>query len=170
MLQNSHDREICARSLRATQDSRPSPGAFPPPGPESSPGQQRRGLSNGARSRSIPSPHSHSRVHRPISLDIGPIRQCSSLTTSRCCVLPPLPPIISTIPTRPAPSSAPATYSTRGFFDDSPVAVSSPLENYSGLRNIKSSGFEVNVNVACSSAGNRGGYKSELIFHFYGLK
>ncbi|XP_019888597.1 TGF-beta-activated kinase 1 and MAP3K7-binding protein 3 isoform X6 [Ooceraea biroi] len=33
IAQNSHDRETCARSLRATQESRPSPGAFPPPGP-----------------------------------------------------------------------------------------------------------------------------------------
>ncbi|XP_011861680.1 PREDICTED: TGF-beta-activated kinase 1 and MAP3K7-binding protein 3 isoform X2 [Vollenhovia emeryi] len=33
IAQNSHDRETCARSLRATQESRPSPGAFPPPAP-----------------------------------------------------------------------------------------------------------------------------------------
>nr|XP_012139611.1 PREDICTED: TGF-beta-activated kinase 1 and MAP3K7-binding protein 3 isoform X3 [Megachile rotundata] len=30
IAQNSHDRETCARSLRATQESRQSPGAFPP--------------------------------------------------------------------------------------------------------------------------------------------
>ncbi|KAK0166069.1 hypothetical protein PV328_004519 [Microctonus aethiopoides] len=165
IAQNSHDRETCARSLRATQDSRPSPGAFPPPPPQNTIVTKNCGLNlgNNVKSKLIQNHHHHhhhhSKAHRPVSLEIGPsLRQCS--TTTRCRVLPPLPTIIpSSTTTRPAPSSAPATYSTRGFFDELPttnITSSSPIDNYSGIRNLNSStaGFEVNVNVACSPAGN----------------
>ncbi|KAK0175318.1 hypothetical protein PV327_009076 [Microctonus hyperodae] len=153
IAQNSHDRETCARSLRATQDSRPSPGAFPPPPPHNTIVAKNCGLNlgNNFGSKLIQNHHHHhSKAHRPVSLEIGPsLRQCS--TTTRCRVLPPLPTIIpSSTTTRPAPSSAPATYSTRGFFDELPttnITSSSPIDNYSA-------GFEVNVNVACSPAGN----------------
>lgn len=36
-LQNNYDRESCARSLRATEELRPPPGAFPPPPPRMEP-------------------------------------------------------------------------------------------------------------------------------------
>ncbi|XP_070166330.1 TGF-beta-activated kinase 1 and MAP3K7-binding protein 3 isoform X1 [Polyergus mexicanus] len=161
IAQNSHDREICARSLRATQESRPSPGAFPPPAPcigvqeqhhqlSSSPQQreqqrccamnqvqqqqqqQQRGIPVGVR-----------RPHRPASLDIGMTRRC-------------IPPVVGCIratsttssnPVVVTPSSAPAACTSRGFFDDG-CTVNSNGSN-------APSGFELNVNVACSPAGNR---------------
>lgn len=162
-LQNSHDREICARSLRATQESRPSPGAFPPPAPgigvqqqyhqPSSPPQQREQQRCCAMSQVQQQQQQQQqrdiavgvrRPHRPASLDIGMTRRCippvvgciraTSTTSSN--------PIVAT------PSSAPAACTSRGFFDDG-CNVNSNGSN-------APSGFELNVNVACSPAGNRG--------------
>jgi len=48
------------------------------------------------------------------------------------------------------PSSAPAVCTSRGFFDES------CLINGNGSSSNTSPGFELNVNVACSPAGNRG--------------
>ncbi|XP_015598783.1 TGF-beta-activated kinase 1 and MAP3K7-binding protein 2 isoform X2 [Cephus cinctus] len=96
IAQNSHDRETCARRLRATQDARPSPGAFPPPAPV--PAQPTPCAMNS----------NSSRAHRPASLDIG--------LTRRCPVTCPRVPIQH--PSHVAPSSAPAACPARGFFDD----------------------------------------------------
>ncbi|CAD6217140.1 GSCOCT00004690001.2-RA-CDS [Cotesia congregata] len=148
MLQNSHDRETCTESLRLTQELRPSPGAFPPPAPDLN---LQRGMSLPEDpQKTLQSLHQKpkQKAHRPVSLDIGPAR--SPLHAARR-VLPPLPPISSSqTPGRPAPSSAPAAYSTRGFFDDS----SASPDNFRNVRNLNS-GFELNVNVACSPASNR---------------
>ncbi|XP_029175914.1 TGF-beta-activated kinase 1 and MAP3K7-binding protein 2 isoform X2 [Nylanderia fulva] len=157
IAQNSHDREICARSLRATQESRPSPGAFPPPAPcigvqqqqqqPSSPPQQRdqqrccamnqvqhqeqpRGIAVGVR-----------RPHRPASLDIGMTRRCIPSVGCIRAVATSTSPLVVT------PSSAPAVCTSRGFFDEG-CTVNSNGSN-------APSGFELNVNVACSPAGNR---------------
>ncbi|GAB1862564.1 Mitogen-activated protein kinase kinase kinase 7-interacting protein 2 [Camponotus japonicus] len=165
IAQNSHDREICARSLRATQESRPSPGAFPPPAPcigvqqqqqqqPSSPPQQRdqqrccamnqvqqqqqqRGIAVGVR-----------RPHRPASLDIGMTRRCIPPVVG--CIRAATVATSSTASSNPlvtTPSSAPAVCTSRGFFDDG-CTVNSNGSNVPP-------GFELNVNVACSPAGNR---------------
>ncbi|XP_023290008.1 uncharacterized protein C6orf132 homolog isoform X2 [Orussus abietinus] len=125
IAQNSHDREICARSLRATQDSRPSPGAFPPPPPPPSPSAN-HGMSS-------------VRPHRPASLDIGVARRCPAAA--------PLPTANPRVPLTLAPSSAPASCPARGFFDD--------LTGPDSTSTCGNAGFELNVNVACSPAGNR---------------
>lgn len=93
--------------------------------------QQQRGIAVGVR-----------RPHRPASLDIGMTRRC-------------IPPVVGCIraatvstssnPVVVTPSSAPAVCTSRGFFDDGCTV------NSNG-----SNGFELNVNVACSPAGNRG--------------
>lgn len=157
-LQNSHDREICARSLRATQESRPSPGAFPPPAPcigvqqqqqPSSPPQhrdQQRCAMNQVQQQQHGIAVGVRRPHRPASLDIGMTRRC-------------IPPVVGCIraatvatstanPLVATPSSAPAICTSRGFFDDG-CTVNSNGSNVPP-------GFELNVNVACSPAGNRG--------------
>ncbi|XP_008550847.1 TGF-beta-activated kinase 1 and MAP3K7-binding protein 2 isoform X2 [Microplitis demolitor] len=155
IAQNSHDRETCTESLRLTQELRPSPGAFPPPAPD----LNIRGMSlpeENLRTQIGLAGHSHQspKAHRPVSLDIGPTRR-SPLHSTRRVLLPPLPQIHCN-PLRSGPSSAPAAYSTRGFFDDlSGNQLTSPVDNFSTIRNINSSGFELNVNVACSPASNR---------------
>ncbi|XP_074107416.1 TAK1-associated binding protein 2 isoform X2 [Cotesia typhae] len=146
IAQNSHDRETCTESLRLTQELRPSPGAFPPPAPDLNL-QWGMSLPEDPQ-KTLQSLHQKPKAHRPVSLNIGPAR--SPLHAARR-VLPPLPPISSSqTPGRPAPSSAPAAYSTHGFFDDS----SASSDNFRNVRNLNS-GFELNVNVACSPASNR---------------
>ncbi|XP_043281230.1 TGF-beta-activated kinase 1 and MAP3K7-binding protein 3-like isoform X2 [Venturia canescens] len=208
IAQNSHDKETCARSLRVTQESRPSPGAFPPraqpqkeaiakvakrPVEDEPP----RGMTsrshatslNGVNRSRIPNGNpAQIRAHRPASLDIGRAfgaRQCPRSPNGR--------PRGSGTNSRepgsrvnnPAPSSAPPTFfPARGFFEDfatpSPakqnikVAVEATtstnqtattntkdisdsligLENQSRNRANQPAGFELNVNVACSPAGN----------------
>ncbi|XP_015172203.1 PREDICTED: TGF-beta-activated kinase 1 and MAP3K7-binding protein 3 isoform X3 [Polistes dominula] len=174
IAQNSHDREICARSLRATQESRPSPGAFPPPPPAAAVAaqhhhqshhqshhqqqqqhqqhyhqqqQQRCCVMNHQSTQRITSNSNGSRPSRPASLDIGVARRfpigCSRAAAASSSVTSIEPP---------APSSAPAACKARGFFDDVPSA------NTNGnncVSNNVAPGFELNVNVACSPAGNR---------------
>lgn len=148
-MQNSHDRETCARSLRATQESRPSPGAFPPPAPctelQSPPSQQqlqreqqRCCAMNQASNVGV------GRPHRPASLDIGTTHRCLPTGYTRVTATPGASIGVAT------PSSAPAACTSRGFFDD--CIVNSNGNNNSAAP----SGFELNVNVACSPAGNRG--------------
>ncbi|XP_043498537.1 TGF-beta-activated kinase 1 and MAP3K7-binding protein 3 isoform X1 [Polistes fuscatus] len=170
IAQNSHDREICARSLRATQESRPSPGAFPPPPPAAAVAaqhhhqshyqqqqqhqqhyhqqqQQRCCVMNHQSTQRITSNSNGSRPPRPASLDIGVARRfpigCSRVAAASSSV---------TAIEPSAPSSAPASCKARGFFDDVPSA------NTNGNNCVSSNvapGFELNVNVACSPAGNR---------------
>ncbi|XP_012253277.1 TGF-beta-activated kinase 1 and MAP3K7-binding protein 2-like isoform X2 [Athalia rosae] len=130
IAQNSHDKETCARSLRATQESRPPSGAFPPPPPSetltsfNTLTMKHANHSNHSNhvNHSNQHPHAAPRPHRPSSLDIGVAHTCPGIRNG-------------------APASAPAAYPTRGFFDD----MTNP-----------NAGFELNVNVACSpAAGNR---------------
>ncbi|KAL2713658.1 TGF-beta-activated kinase 1 and MAP3K7-binding protein 3-like isoform X1 [Vespula squamosa] len=170
IAQNSHDREICARSLRATQESRPTPGAFPLPPPAAAVAaqhhhqshhqqqqqqyyqqqqqqqQQRCCAMNHQSAQRIMSNGNGSRPPRPASLDIGVARRypigCSRTAAS--------PSVTTNEP--PAPSSAPAACKARGFFDDVPSANTNG--NNCSSSNV-APGFELNVNVACSPAGNR---------------
>ncbi|XP_012522237.1 TGF-beta-activated kinase 1 and MAP3K7-binding protein 3 isoform X2 [Monomorium pharaonis] len=172
IAQNSHDRETCARSLRATQESRPSPGAFPPPAPcagvqqpqqlpppppppppqqqQQQQPQREQQLVSQQRYRTmnqtIASKVGIGRPHRPASLDIGmthryPLVGCTR-TAAAVAVSAATP--VSSSGGIATPSSAPAACTSRGFFDDGYIV------NSNG-----SNGFELNVNVACSPAGNR---------------
>ncbi|KYM98608.1 PREDICTED: TGF-beta-activated kinase 1 and MAP3K7-binding protein 2 isoform X2 [Cyphomyrmex costatus] len=169
IAQNSHDRETCARSLRATQESRPSPGAFPPPAPciemqqplllqpqQLQAQQQQRDQQLASQQRccamnqTIANNVSVGRPHRPASLDIGmtrryPLVGCTR-TAAAVAVTAATPASSSGVVT---PSSAPAVCTSRGFFDDCCTVNS----NSNGSN--APSGFELNVNVACSPAGNR---------------
>lgn len=167
IFQNSHDREICARTLRATQESRPSPGAFPPPAPDAqaqyqktrqltvfSHQQQQRCSMNYSNQRS----GNHHRSHRPASLDIELARRsltgCSPRTTTRTITAP-----FGTDDEITTPSSAPAACTARGFFDETsqlPVAFNNINHQKKEGVPHNQSGFELNVNVACSPAGNHG--------------
>ncbi|XP_047355317.1 TGF-beta-activated kinase 1 and MAP3K7-binding protein 3 isoform X1 [Vespa velutina] len=168
IAQNSHDKEICARSLRATQESRPTPGAFPLPPPAAAVAaqhhhqshqqqqqqhyqqqqqqQQRCCAMNHQSLQRITSNGNGSRPPRPASLDIGVARRypigCSRTAAS--------PSVTTNEPL--APSSAPAACKARGFFDDVPSANTNG--NNCSSSNV-APGFELNVNVACSPAGNR---------------
>ncbi|KAL0107143.1 hypothetical protein PUN28_015574 [Cardiocondyla obscurior] len=164
IAQNSHDRETCARSLRATQESRPSPGAFPPPGPcvgaqQQQQQQQQQQHQHQQRDQQFAPQQQNCRTmnqtvasnaagvgrpHRPASLDIGMTRrypQVAGCTRTSVAVATPASSVVVT------PLSAPAVCTTRGFFDD---AVGGGSSN-----NNAPPGFELNVNVACSPAGNR---------------
>ncbi|XP_071650872.1 uncharacterized protein Tab2 isoform X1 [Temnothorax longispinosus] len=172
IAQNSHDRETCARSLRATQESRPSPGAFPPPAPcigvqqpvPPSQSQQPQQQQQQQREQQLASQQRCctmnqtvasnvgvvGRPHRPASLDIGMTRRyppagCTR-TAAAVAVAAVTPASSSGIVT---PSSAPAACTSRGFFDDGCTVNS----NSNGSN--APPGFELNVNVACSPAGNR---------------
>ncbi|XP_011344511.1 TGF-beta-activated kinase 1 and MAP3K7-binding protein 3 isoform X2 [Ooceraea biroi] len=162
IAQNSHDRETCARSLRATQESRPSPGAFPPPGPCNvglqHPAQQqqqgdqiRASLQRCCAMSQVQLQHQQhggGRPHRPASLDIGMTRRCPPAGCTHVVAA-------TTVAATPAssgvvtPSSAPAVCTSRGFFDESCVV------NSNGNSSNTPPGFELNVNVACSPASNR---------------
>ncbi|XP_017884820.1 TGF-beta-activated kinase 1 and MAP3K7-binding protein 3 isoform X2 [Ceratina calcarata] len=155
IAQNSHDRETCARSLRATQESRQSPGAFPPAALCSGNNhhhhhhhhqrtnhvaqQQQRCCANNG--------NGNARPHRPASLDIGMAKRCPV-----GCTRAGSSPIMAS-----TPSSAPAACTTRGFFDD--CTTTGPNEpncpNKVPNAGNEPAGFELNVNVACSPAGNR---------------
>ncbi|XP_033210699.1 mitogen-activated protein kinase kinase kinase 7-interacting protein 3 homolog isoform X2 [Belonocnema kinseyi] len=63
--ENGHDRETCAKTLRATENRRPSRGAFPPPAQNSEPVQ----LGIMKQKEVAISPASTSRPHRPATLD-----------------------------------------------------------------------------------------------------
>ncbi|XP_076241717.1 TAK1-associated binding protein 2 isoform X2 [Calliopsis andreniformis] len=163
--QNSHNREICARSLRATQESRPSPGAFPPAAlcgvlqqpQQHNQHQQQQRTSAGTQQRCYAmnqaqrtSTSNIARPHRPASLDIGTTRRCPLSCTRAATAIS----TSSPIATNPAtPSSAPAACTTRGFFDDC-TADANCVANVQNAGN-EPAGFELNVNVACSPAGNR---------------
>lgn len=171
-MQNSHDRETCARSLRATQESRPSPGAFPPPAPcvgvqqpppsqQQQPQQQReqqlasQQLASQQRcctmNQTVASNVGVGRPHRPASLDIGMTRRYPLVGCNRTAAAVT---VAAATPTSSndivAPSSAPAACTSRGFFDDGCNV------NSNGNGGNAPPGFELNVNVACSPAGNRG--------------
>lgn len=166
-LQNSHDRETCARSLRATQESRPSPGAFPPAALcsalQQQPQQQR--TSAGTQQRccamsqvqrnSTSGDSSNPRPHRPASLDIGTPRRCPLSCTRAASTSTPSP--IAADHHLATPSSALASCTARGFFDDraAGTADANSTNHVQSARN-EPAGFELNVNVACSPAGNRG--------------
>lgn len=159
-LQNSHDRETCARSLRATQESRPSPGAFPPPAPcigvqqppppqpQQSQQQQQREqqLASQQRCRTMNQTVASNvgRPHRPASLDIGMTRRYPLVGCTRTAAA------VGVAVAAATPSSAPPVCTSRGFFDDGCTVNS----NSNGSN--APPGFELNVNVACSPAGNRG--------------
>lgn len=183
-MQNSHDRETCARSLRATQESRPSPGAFPPPPPctgiqqqpQPQPQQQqqpsRAGGAGGAeqqrasqqrccamnqvqRGTVLTGNNVVGRPHRPASLDIGMTRRCPAVGCSRVSAAGVTTTTAAASSSAPmngvvTPTSAPAACTSRGFFDDCTV---NSVGNANGNA---TPGFELNVNVACSPAGNRG--------------
>ncbi|XP_078035049.1 TAK1-associated binding protein 2 isoform X1 [Augochlora pura] len=177
IAQNSHDRETCARSLRATQESRPSPGAFPPaavcgalqlpqqqqqqqqPPQQQYPQQpQQRANPAAAQQRccAMSQPQrtvtSNPRAHRPASLDIGASRRCP-LSCTRAAAISSSPPIAGNPAT---PSSAPPACTSRGFFDD---CIAGPVDancnNHVPNAGSEPAAFELNVNVACSPAGNR---------------
>ena len=166
-LQNSHDRETCARSLRATQESRPPPGAFPPPPPQPEPllpvdcplslamsqdtppaDQLQPQQQQQVRRRSTTTTTAaHHRATRPVSLDIG--------TSQRRAVLQqPLAEQqqVGTVAVATHPSSAPAVYAGRSFFEE--------LGNASVQGNPS---FELNVNVACNPVSSHGGYGTRKI-------
>ncbi|XP_020281308.1 TGF-beta-activated kinase 1 and MAP3K7-binding protein 2 isoform X2 [Pseudomyrmex gracilis] len=164
IAQNSHDREICARSLRATQDSRPSPGAFPPPAPcigmqQPPPSYQQREQQHALqrccamnqqpqllcnqRVAAASNVAAASRPHRPASLDIGMTRRCPTINCTRAAVTVAATPASGVV----TPSSAPAVCTSSAFFDDAYIGNSNSSN--------ATSGFELNVNVACSPAGNR---------------
>ncbi|KAL6261871.1 hypothetical protein P5V15_006955 [Pogonomyrmex californicus] len=169
IAQNSHDRETCARSLRATQESRPSPGAFPPPAPctgvqppppsqpqpqqPQTPQREQQQLVSQQRCCAMNQMANNvvaGRPHRPASLDIGMTRRyppvgCTRSTAAAAVAVAAATPASSSgVAT---PSSAPAACTSRGFFDDGC--------NSSNNGNNAPPGFELNVNVACSPAGNR---------------
>lgn len=168
-LQNSHDRETCARSLRATQESRQSPGAFPPAvlcgilqqqqhhqrANHVAAAQQQRCCSMNQAQRGTsnnPTTNNNTRPHRPASLDIGMARRCPVACTRAAAASASSP--ITTANSSTTPSSAPAVCTTRGFFDDC-TGDSNCLNKVQNAGN-EAAGFELNVNVACSPAGNRG--------------
>ncbi|PBC27742.1 Mitogen-activated protein kinase kinase kinase 7-interacting protein [Apis cerana cerana] len=171
IAQNSHDRETCARSLRATQESRQSPGAFPPAvlcGILQQQQQQRANhvaaqqqrccsMNQAQRGCATSNPptttaNNSTRPHRPASLDIGMARHCPVACT-RAAAVSASSPIAANSST--APSSAPAVCTTRGFFDDCTGASDSNCLNKVQNAGNEPAGFELNVNVACSPAGNR---------------
>ncbi|XP_034951597.1 TGF-beta-activated kinase 1 and MAP3K7-binding protein 2 isoform X3 [Chelonus insularis] len=172
IAQNSHDKDVCAASLRETQKlTRPFFGSFPP-NTTTSPIV---GIS------SNPIDLNSSKVQqRPVSLDVSPLsaslppQQCQTYFHKRR-FLPPLPPLISSLDTSPstssgirvqAPSSAPPiSHFTRDFFPNTPssrgVSISSPItpekRTCNDVKNninvlTPTSGFKLNVNVACSPA------------------
>ncbi|KAG7210096.1 hypothetical protein KM043_011664 [Ampulex compressa] len=161
IAQNSHDRETCARSLRATQESRPSPGAFPPPAPCGSSllqqqhqqqQQDPKERTSSAQQRCCPMSQmqrSGARPHRPASLDIGMARRCP-LGCARTALVASPPGSANPV----TPSSAPPACTSRGFFDDCTPAANGH-GNVNGIVGNGAPGFELNVNVACSPAGNR---------------
>ncbi|XP_017761559.1 PREDICTED: TGF-beta-activated kinase 1 and MAP3K7-binding protein 2 isoform X1 [Eufriesea mexicana] len=173
IAQNSHDRETCARSLRATQESRQSPGAFPPAALcgvlqqqqqhhqranhvathqqrccAMSQAQRGCGTSNNASNNSS----SNTRPHRPASLDIGMARRCPISCTRIAAISGSSPIAANPVGT---PSSAPAVCTTRGFFDDCTGPSDANCLNKVQNAGNEPAGFELNVNVACSPAGNR---------------
>ncbi|XP_076757128.1 TAK1-associated binding protein 2 isoform X3 [Xylocopa sonorina] len=159
IAQNSHDRETCARSLRAAQESRQSPGVFLPAalcGVLQQQQQQQQQQQYHQRANHVATQHQHQqqrccpmnqtqqRPHRPASLDIGMTRRCPISCTRAAA--------ISAAST---PSSAPAACTTRGFFNDC-IGLSDPnCPNIIQNAGNEPAGFELNVNVACSPAGNR---------------
>ncbi|XP_018306842.1 TGF-beta-activated kinase 1 and MAP3K7-binding protein 2 isoform X2 [Mycetomoellerius zeteki] len=164
IAQNSHDRETCARSLRATQESRPSLGAFPPPGlstgmqqplllqpqqPQAQQREQQLALQQRccAMNQTVASNVSVGRPHRPASLDIGMSRRYPLVGCTRTAATVAVAAASSSGVV--TPSSAPAVCTSRGFFDDGCTVNS----NSNGSN--APSGFELNVNVACSPASNR---------------
>ncbi|XP_053974943.1 TGF-beta-activated kinase 1 and MAP3K7-binding protein 3 isoform X3 [Hylaeus volcanicus] len=175
IAQNSHDRETCARSLRATQESRPSPGAFPPaalcgvlqqqqqqPSPQQHPQQQhpqqqRTSLATQQRccamslAQRTTATSSNTRAHRPASLDIGTTRRCP-LSCTRANTISASSPIAANPAT---PFSAPAACPNRSFFDDCTGPADANCTNHIQNAGKEPPGFELNVNVACSPAGNR---------------
>ncbi|XP_076182623.1 uncharacterized protein LOC143154377 isoform X3 [Ptiloglossa arizonensis] len=169
--QNSHDRETCARSLRATQESRPSPGAFPPASlcgvlqqqqqqqqQQQHPQQQRASSATQQRccamsqAQRTTSTNSNARPHRPASLDIGTARRCP-LSCTRATTISASSPIAANNPA--IPFSAPAACTARGFFDDCTGPADANCTNHVQNAGNEPTGFELNVNVACSPAGNR---------------
>ncbi|XP_076679692.1 TAK1-associated binding protein 2 isoform X2 [Andrena cerasifolii] len=159
IAQNSHDRETCARSLRATQESRPSPGAFPPAALcsvlQQQPQQQRCCAISQVQRNSTSGNDSNPRPHRPASLDIGASRRCPLSCTRATCTSTSASSPIATDPA--TPSSAPASCTARGFFDDcAGTADAANSTNHVQSAGNEPAGFELNVNVACSpAAGNR---------------
>lgn len=180
-MQNSHDRETCARSLRATQESRQSPGAFPPATlsgilqqqqqqQHEQQQQQQQQRTNRVvtqqrccvmnQTQRIASTGNNLRPLRPASLDIGMTRRypVSCIRAAAISVSSPI-----TANPIAAPSSAPAVCTPRGFFDDcmgpSDATCPSSVQNPGS----EPAGFELNVNVACSPAGNRGTHLSICI-------
>ncbi|XP_015120790.1 TGF-beta-activated kinase 1 and MAP3K7-binding protein 3 isoform X2 [Diachasma alloeum] len=152
---NSHDREICTRSLRAAQDSRSSPGAFPPPAPEPLPSLYDINNERNNDDKIAQNPYrNHQRPHRPNSLHIGKSRQCISPNNSRVQFSP-----VTPFPSSSTASAAVTNYSSRGLFEDLPnTTVASSINVVdnsvnSGGGDKPTRGFELNVNVACSPAG-----------------
>ncbi|CAL7941339.1 unnamed protein product [Xylocopa violacea] len=155
IAQNSHDRETCARSLRAAQESRQSPGVFLPAALcgvlQQQQQQQYHQRANHVaiqhqhqQQRCCPMNQAQQRPHRPASLDIGMARRCPISCTRAAA--------ISAAST---PSSAPAACTTRGFFNDCTGLSDANCPNIIQNAGNEPAGFELNVNVACSPAGNR---------------
>lgn len=182
-LQNSHDRETCARSLRATQESRQSPGAFPPAtlcavlqqqqhqhqqhhqrANHVATQQQQRCCTMNQLQRTINSSNntsSNTRPHRPASLDIGMARRCPVSCTRAVAISASSPIAANSANT---PSSAPAVCTTRGFFDNCTGPCDANSLNKVQNAGNEPAGFELNVNVACSPAGNRGTHLPDVSF------
>ncbi|XP_063984597.1 TGF-beta-activated kinase 1 and MAP3K7-binding protein 2 isoform X2 [Diachasmimorpha longicaudata] len=158
MIDVRHDREICTRSLRAAQDLRSSPGAFPPPAPEPLPSLYDINNERNNDDKIVGNTHrNHQRPHRPNSLHIGKSRQCNSPNNSRLQFSP-----ATSFPSRSTASSAVSNYSSRALFEDLPnptVASTINVVDKSGNNcggEKPARGFELNVNVACSPASNSG--------------
>ncbi|XP_051154689.1 TGF-beta-activated kinase 1 and MAP3K7-binding protein 2 isoform X2 [Leptopilina boulardi] len=77
IAQEGHNKETCARSLRETQERRPSPGAFPPPGPNQ---EQLRGVTMNQEQVAIILPATQTQPNRPGTLDIGSNRRLINCT------------------------------------------------------------------------------------------
>ncbi|XP_068983951.1 TGF-beta-activated kinase 1 and MAP3K7-binding protein 3-like isoform X5 [Bombus flavifrons] len=178
IAQNSHDRETCARSLRATQESRQSPGAFPPAAlcailqqqqqqqqqqqhhqhrqrANHLATQQQRFCTMSQLQRASNSTNNNTRPHRPASLDIGMARRCP-VGCTRAATISASSPIAADSASTPSSAPAVCTTASRGFFDDYCTGPSDAncLNKVQNAGN-EPAGFELNVNVACSPAGNR---------------
>ncbi|XP_025152624.1 TGF-beta-activated kinase 1 and MAP3K7-binding protein 2 isoform X2 [Harpegnathos saltator] len=184
IAQNSHDRETCARSLRATQESRPSPGAFPPPAPctgiqqpaqpqsqqQQQQQQQQRAAAEQQRAAQqrccamnqvqrgtvgVSNNVVVGRPHRPASLDIGMTRRCSAVGCSRAAAA-------TAAATAAAAAAAAAASGVVGTPTSAPAACTSrgffddcTVNSVGNANSNATPGFELNVNVACSPADFR---------------
>uniref|UniRef100_A0A0C9R0D0 Tab2_0 protein n=1 Tax=Fopius arisanus TaxID=64838 RepID=A0A0C9R0D0_9HYME len=144
IAQNSYDREVCTRSLRAAQASRSSPGAFPPIAPEPLPSRYDINIGDQRDRKIIQNSYlNHPRPQRANSLSIGKFRRCVSPNYPRAQFSPTPSPLRST------------NYSSKSLFDDLSARRTINVPDDSVNRPVGDKltrGFQLNVNVACRPA------------------